>query len=125
MAKVYISARQCGKTTALVKQSAETGIPIAVASYQMAKHVQTLAKQLKLDIPEPVTYTVMYREYLKNKQWRWLVDEVHLMLQHLGVVSAILDESSYEYLANREDGYSAKTMFFDDLVSPGERMRQE
>lgn len=52
--EIYISGRQFGKTTMLIKESARTGATIAVATYPMVRHVMFLARNLDLDIPQPV-----------------------------------------------------------------------
>lgn len=45
---IYISGRQFGKTTMLIKESARTGATIAVANYHMVKHVKDMATQMGL-----------------------------------------------------------------------------
>ena len=52
---IYISGRQFGKTTMLIKESARTGATIAVANYQMVEYIQGMAAQMGLKIPQPVT----------------------------------------------------------------------
>lgn len=42
--QIYISGRQFGKTTLLIKESVRTGATIAVATYQMVQYVELQAK---------------------------------------------------------------------------------
>ena len=58
---IYISGRQFGKTTMLIKESARTGATIAVANYQMVQHVLNMAAWMELDIPQPVTYAEVFK----------------------------------------------------------------
>lgn len=50
-----IKERQTGKTTELIKRSHQTGAVIVTANYQRAMFVKLLAKELGLDIPEPMS----------------------------------------------------------------------
>lgn len=86
--KIFTADKQTGKTMALVRESAKTRAIIVVASYQMVQHVILLAKQLNLDIPEPITVT----NYLKvlvygglNRDQKYLVDELQMMLSQMNV----------------------------------------
>lgn len=94
---IYISGRQFGKTTMLIKESAKTGATIAVATYHMAKYVQDMAIRMGLKIPEPVTYTEMFRTYHENKTKRYLVDELQMMLHQLNVDTATVDVEPIRY----------------------------
>lgn len=95
---IYISGRQFGKTTMLIKESAKTGATIAVATYHMAKYVRDMAIRMGLKIPEPVTYAEMFRTYRENKTKRYLVDELQMMLSQLNVDICTLDCNSVRYL---------------------------
>lgn len=104
--KVYVSDRQTGKTTKLIRESAKTGATIAVANYSMISNVKYLAKQLDLIIPEPVTYHTMFMDYVKNKSKRYLVDELQMMLGQLNVDVATLDTRVTElmdFVMNNEE----------------------
>lgn len=95
---IYISGRQFGKTTMLIKESARTGATIAVATYHMAKYVQSMAAQMGLEIPEPVTYPEIFKTYHENRTKRYLVDELQMMLHQLNVDICTLDCNSVRYL---------------------------
>ena len=114
---IYISGRQFGKTTMLIKESARTGATIAVATYQMVKYVQGMAALMDLKIPEPVTYPEVFKTYRENKTKRYLVDELQMMLSQLNVDIATVDLEPIQYLNHWKypDGYQLvrkeKTMF--------------
>jgi hypothetical protein len=54
--KVIARGRQTGKTTELIKRSAETGFPIVCRHRVAANVIQEQAKNLNLKIPDPITY---------------------------------------------------------------------
>lgn len=100
--EIYISGRQCGKTTMLIKESARTGATIAVATYPMVYEIEKLAKHMSLNIPQPVTYAEIFKTYRNNKTKRYLVDELQMMLGQLNVDTATLgyeeDHSTRVYI---------------------------
>ena len=114
--EIYISGRQFGKTTMLIQESARTGATIAVATYQMARHVEFLARKLNLKIPTPVTYAEMFRTYRENKTKRYLVDELQMMLSQLNVDTATVDVEPIRYLNHWSypNGYSPKNVTLDE-----------
>lgn len=115
---IYISGRQFGKTTMLIKESAKTGATIAVATYHMAKYVQDMAIRMGLKIPEPVTYAEMFRTYRENKTKRYLVDELQMMLHQLNVDTATVDVEPIRYLNHWKypDGYRPRLTICDELI---------
>lgn len=119
---IYISGRQFGKTTMLIKESAKTGATIAVATYHMAKYVQDMAIRMGLKIPEPVTYAEMFRTYREGKTKRYLVDELQMMLHQLNVDTATVDVEPIRYLNHwcYSDGYSPKVTMLDEMIEKGE-----
>ena len=96
--EIYISGRQFGKTTMLIKESARTGATIAVATYQMAEHVEFLAKQMGLEIPTPVTYAAIFNSFRVNEAKRYLVDELQMMLGQLNVDVCTVDYDPIQFL---------------------------
>lgn len=91
---VYIADRQTGKTTMLVKMSAETGAIIVVPAYPMIKEVEDIAKELGLSIPKPIDTSQFMRELHSFTNKRYLVDELQMVLSLMGVESATLDIDS-------------------------------
>lgn len=114
--EIYISGRQFGKTTMLIKESARTGATIAVATYHMAMHVKSLARRLGLDIPEPVTYYQIFHSYRENEKKRYLVDELQMMLGQLNVDICTVDRDPIRFLYpwSYQDGYSPKVTICDE-----------
>lgn len=91
---VYIAPRQTGKTTTLVKMSAETGAIIVVPTYHMIKEVENIAKELGLEIPNPIDTSQFMRELYSFANKRYLVDELQTVLGLMGVDAAMLDINS-------------------------------
>ena len=114
--EIYISGRQFGKTTMLIQESAQTGATIAVATYPMARHVEFLARKLNLKIPTPVTYAEIFRNYRENKNKRYLVDELQMMLSQLNIDICTLDCDPVRYLNHWSypNGYSPKNVTLDE-----------
>jgi len=54
--KVIVGGRQTGKTTALIRQSAETGFYIVTDSQRSVVRIERQAKSMGLSIPIPLTY---------------------------------------------------------------------
>ena len=52
---IYVSGRQSGKTTFLIRQSADTGAVIVAPTCQMARYIDSMARDLGLQIPPPDT----------------------------------------------------------------------
>lgn len=91
---VYIADRQTGKTTTLVKMSAETGAIIVVPTYHMIKEVENIAKELGLEIPKPIDTSQFMRELHGFANKRYLVDELQTVLGLMGIEAAMLDVNS-------------------------------
>lgn len=80
--KLIIKPRYSGKTTELIKISAETGVPILVGNRQQAKYIKRMADDLSLWITDPYIISE-----LKNgdriSPHKILVDDVEYILQQL------------------------------------------
>ena len=125
--EIYISGRQFGKTTMLIQESARTGATIAVATYQMARHVEFLARKLNLKIPTPVTYAEIFRTYREDKTKRYLVDELQMMLSQLNVDIATVDLEPIQYLNHWKypDGYQPRLTICDESEIAKHREKME
>lgn len=104
--KVYSAKRGAGKTTMLIEESARTGAIIVVSSYPMVNYTMGLAMRLNLDIPEPITVT----NYLKalvhgglNKERKYLIDDLHVILSQMNVEAAAMDVNYIEPIATRKE----------------------
>ena len=124
---IYISGRQFGKTTMLIKESARTGATIAVATHRMAEHVRYMAVQMGLKIPEPVTYAEIFKTYRENKTKRYLVDELQMMLSQLNVDIATVDLEPIQYLNHWKypDGYQPRLTICDESEIAKHREKME
>lgn len=91
---VYIADRQTGKTTMLVKMSAETGAIIVVPTYHMIKEVENIAKELGLEIPKPIDCFQFTRGLPSFENKKYLVDELQTVLGLMGIEAAMLDVNS-------------------------------
>lgn len=60
---IYVSGRQSGKTTFLIRQSADTGAVIVAPTCQMARYIDSMARDLGLQIPPPVTVAIGFEAW--------------------------------------------------------------
>ena len=79
--------RASGKTTLLIKESAKTGRPIIEPNTFSAKYVEEQAKEMGLNIPEPISATSWngghYRGSNFNRIDGFLIDEVDSVLSNI------------------------------------------
>lgn len=85
--KTLIIPRGKGKTTELIKKSAEFGYYIVCQRLAEANRIQAEAQDMGLQIPLPITYD----EFLKKKYYEkgisgFLIDNVDIFLQSLSNV---------------------------------------
>lgn len=80
-----ISGPRCsGKTTSLIKISANTGIPIIAPTMLMANYIKTIAKEQGMDIPEPTSINKLVDQD-GRKPGKYLIDELEMCLRQLGI----------------------------------------
>lgn len=65
-----------------------------VPTYPMIKHVEDIAKDLGLEIPEPIDCVRFMRELHNFARKRYLADELQSVLSLMGIESATLDIDS-------------------------------
>ena len=53
---VYVAGRQAGKTVFLIQQSAKTGAVIVAPTSQMARYIDSMARDLGLQILPPIGF---------------------------------------------------------------------
>lgn len=77
----FVKKRGEGKTTALVYTSAVTGYPIIVTTRNRVKLIQDRAKQLNLEIPDPIIFErgSCMRLYLHGQ--KVLIDEAKPLIK--------------------------------------------
>lgn len=91
---LYISERRSGKTTMLIKMSAETGAIIVVPNYMMASHIVYMAIKLGLSIPTPITvndYIHILSMGGLNKTQKYFIDDLQMVLHRMNVEAATID----------------------------------
>ena len=80
----FITGPRCsGKTTALIEESAKTGIPIISPTRAMAEYTKRMAKDYGVDIPAPISIGEVIK--YGDKQGKYLIDELGLCLSVLGI----------------------------------------
>ena len=100
---LIIGDRQVGKTTRLIKESYEKGIPIVVWCNDYAKNILNRAKEMNISIPDPVVVSsaidlrgLASRSDMQNG---CLIDDVDFFLPRLlgvKVVAATANLVSFE-----------------------------
>lgn len=98
---ILVGKRQQGKTTRLIKMSAAGGGIIVAPTERSAAYIKTLAKEMGLDIPEPVNWNrFIQNDWARGHKGPYLIDELGEILRSFNIKTAILgDESSIEYLS--------------------------
>ena len=103
---VYVAGRQAGKTVFLIQQSAKTGAVIVAPTSQMARYIDSMARDLGLQIPPPITAADWIRSMLPQREDHdktYLVDELQMVLHQLNVKAATLDKN-YESNGMKSSG---------------------
>ena len=96
---VYVAGRQAGKTVFLIQQSAKTGAVIVAPTSQMVRYIDSMARDLGLQIPPPITAADWIRSMLPQREGHdktYLVDELQMVLSQMNVEAATLNEDSKE-----------------------------
>lgn len=96
--KLYAAKRQEGKTTMLIKESAQTGAIIVTTTKIMARYVKEFAKEQDLSIPDPISID-QYIQILAQggppySNQKYLLDDLQTILIRLGVETATIDENT-------------------------------
>lgn len=99
MMKSFIGERGSGKTTALIKESHETGKYILVSNRIQAAHIFKAASKLGFKIPYPITLLeLMSRGIYKHiRREGVLVDEAPTILEQ------VLDAKIHMFTATQEE----------------------
>ena len=83
MMRLITGPRCSGKTTTLIEESAQTGVPIIAPSMRMANYISMLAKEQGLDIPEPTSINKVVNR--GGRPGKYLIDELEMCLRQLGI----------------------------------------
>lgn len=105
MSTIYFGNRQSGKTTMLIKHSAETNATIVVPNYVMVNYIRLMASDMKLDIPTPITVKKFIDQLSMGglgKTDKYLIDELQMVLSVMNVDAATVDYNSVEVLRNQQ-----------------------
>ena len=101
--KVIVSGRGTGKTTALIRLSAEGGCYIVCHSWEEANRVYGRAVEMGLRIPVPITHD----EFLSSRYYGrgirgFLIDNVDMLLSRLSSVPIIAFTATIEEVRGEE-----------------------
>lgn len=98
--KFDIAKRQSGKTTRLIMESVRTGATIVCPTMKMAKFVKQKARNMMVDIPEPIIFRTFIERYLSNychgdhqNGQGYLIDELQICLAQMNVKVATIDST--------------------------------
>lgn len=80
--RIINKGRAIGKSTQLLYVSELTGYRIICPTFEQAKYLQRKAKELKLDIPEPMSY-ISYAAVRGMWDEKILIDNVDQILEEL------------------------------------------
>ena len=79
--------RVSGKTTLLIKESAKTGRPIIAATQVAVRNIESMAKDMGIKIPEPISATSWCSGYYRGSNFSridgFLIDEVDSVLANI------------------------------------------
>ena len=92
----FIAGRQTGKSVFLIQLSAKTGAGIVAPTCEMARYIDCMARDLRLQIPPPITVADWIRGLVRQREGHdktYLVDELLMILHQLNVEAATLDEN--------------------------------
>lgn len=96
--RLITGPRCSGKTYALIKESAQTKIPIIAPTMMMAEYIRKTAKEIGFDIPDPVSINKIVNQ--GGRPGKYYIDELAMCLNQLGidpvVVTACDEEKAVE-----------------------------
>lgn len=95
---IYAAGRQWGKTTFLIKKSAETGAIIVAPTREMASSILWRANELNLDIPCPISIRQFINQDHPKKDQNYLIDELQSCLNQLQITDATMNIEALGYL---------------------------
>ena len=98
---LYLMGRQTGKTSMLIKMSAETGKVIVAPTVCTCAYIMLQADKMKLNIPRPITFSDLVYNKRRGHHEQYLVDELGMVLSYFHISAATLDAGSIS--VHRED----------------------
>ena len=121
--QLIVGERQQGKTTRLIKMSADGKGIIVTATKQNVEHIMTQAKEMGLDIPKPINWEMFIHSYMM-KTGPFLLDELGVILSNYGITTATIDigwsienlsENQFHYGENLTEKIRERTKDFSKL----------
>ena len=97
--KILLSERGKGKTTQLIKKSAETGAIIVEPTATMCEEVKRKAAKMELEIPAPITiHDFITSQWFGARGHHFFIDELQMVLPMLNIDLATANMDSVEEL---------------------------
>lgn len=102
---IYYGARRSGRTSELIKLSAETGYPIVTLNREFCRSIELRAEQMGIDIPAPISFCNFKNFGIGRRIDHILIDDVDLVIGcYLGArVEAVSLESFDDYVLGLND----------------------
>lgn len=126
MTEYIIGERRSGKTTELIKRSAETGAYILVATKQMASLVSTQAKMNGYNIPYPITINEVLSFDISStvSLTGVLIDELDMVLSglcnNIPIRAVTITKQKIKSLAHDTAETSNSSLTVKDVISASE-----
>lgn len=112
--KTIIKPRQGGKTTDLLKMSAETGYPIVAKNREDGRSMKKRAKELGLCIPEPVTINQVMKRDVNIYADHVLIDDAEYFINQIVMKLAGYQVAGLTMTTRNEKGHEV-TIYGEDL----------
>ena len=105
MTRIYSGKRQSGKTTEMIKQSAETGAVIVTPTSIAADYIKRMALDMMFDIPKPISINrFIFEQYSGTAHdKRYLIDELQTVLTYLNVEAATTNSDSIYVIDSKKN----------------------
>lgn len=126
MTEYIMGERRSGKTTELIKRSAETGAYILVATKQMASLVYNQARMNGYDIPYPITINEVRSVDISStvRSTGLLIDELDIVLSglcnNIPIHAVSITKREFKSLICDITGTNSRSLTVKDVLSPSE-----
>lgn len=88
---ILVGKRGQGKTSHLIRMSAAGEGRIVAFSEQNARYIKSMAKDMGVDIPDPIGWDAFIRSGGRGRREQYLLDELGAVLMSLGIKTATID----------------------------------
>lgn len=97
--KILLSERQKGKTSKLIRTSAETDAIIIEPTTNMCEEVKRMAVKMELEIPAPITiHDFITSQWFGTAGKHFLIDDLQMVLSILNIDLATVNIDNVEEL---------------------------